>query len=366
MAPRIRILLIDDVWGRPGDPQMASRYGSLPYDFLLESAGESAGCHSVESALRRVVSESAHLGAVLLDIMFGASAPRLGLEILAAIRLQYPTLPVVMFTTLETEDNREVAVRCLEMGANDYLEKSAPAELLHQTLQLYVDSTRDDSLLGNSAGIRQLRAQIARVAFSGETSVLVVGESGTGKELVARAIHRHGPRRRGPFVAMNSAHADSPLTESLLFGHERGSFTGATEPRRGLIEEADGGVLFLDEIADMPIALQAKLLRVLETRTFRRIGGARDVSSQFQLVCATNRRPEDLLGRGLLREDFFYRIATMILHVPPLRARRDDVPMLAQWLLLRFKGRSERKLPATRLTSAAAVQRVASATVRER
>lgn len=347
-----RVLLIDDQWGRANDPMIPERYGSLPIEWLLETAADESGGYSADIALDRVKKEANTLAAVLLDINFGTDGDRFGLDILQAIRGEFPTLPILMFTLLDSDENRELVIRCMELGANEYVEKTQSATRMQEILSVYADPASDDALYGNSSVIRQLRAKIARVAFSGETSVLIVGESGTGKELVARALYRQGRRKQGPFVAKNCAHTDLQLLDSELFGHERGAFTGAMSQRIGLIEEADQGVLFLDEIADMPVELQAKLLRMLETHTFRRVGGSKDLESHFQLVCATNRRPEDLIKSGNLREDFYYRVATMTLHVPPLRDRRGDIPILANWFLKRFKAHGGASYPGNRFSQA--------------
>lgn len=346
------VLLIDDQWGRNDDPMIPERYGSLPFEWLLESAADGAGGHSTAAALARVKREAERLSAVLLDISFGRSGERLGVDILQAIRVEYPTLPVLMFTSLESEENRELVIRCMELGANEYVEKAPSTARMQEILSIYTDPGSDQALYGNSHVIRQVRAKIARVAFSGETSVLIMGESGTGKELVARALYRQGPRKEGLFVPKNCAHSDLQLLDSELFGHERGAFTGAVAQRSGLIEEANGGILFLDEIADMPLELQAKLLRTLETHTFRRVGGTKELESSFQLVCATNRSPDELIKSGGLREDFFYRIATMLLEVPALRERYDDVVILADWFLKRFKVRGGASYPGSRFDTA--------------
>lgn len=339
MATLPRILVIDDQWGQPDDPMIPDRYGALPYEWLLESARGDAGQFTADQALDRVRREVSALDAILLDVSFGRSSDRLGVRILEAIRAEFPILPVLMFTSLDSARNRELVVRCMELGANEFVEKAPSPKAMDAILQAYTSPQSDWALYGNSALMRGLRARIARVAFSGETSVLIVGESGTGKELVARALHRQGPKRNGAFVAKNCAHGDSQLLDSELFGHERGAFTGAEARRIGLIEEANGGTLFLDEVADTPTALQAKLLRALETRTFRRLGGNTDIGSTFQLICATNKRPEELIAAGSLREDFFYRIAAVTLYVAPLRERIEDVATLADLFLKRFKVR---------------------------
>jgi DNA-binding NtrC family response regulator len=345
MTEHPRVLLIDDQLGQPEDPMIQDRYGNLSYVWLQESAQGQAG-FSAARALRRVRDEMPHLDLVLLDVMFGSRGNRLGIEILEAVRAEFPTLPIVMFTSLASADNRELVIRCIELGANEFVEKMPPASHMDSILRIYTDPQLDFAMYGNTTAIRNLRAQIARVAFAGETSVLTIGESGTGKELVARAIHRQGPRNSGPFVAKNCADADSELLDSELFGHERGSFTGAMSQRIGLMEEANNGVLFLDEIADMPTALQGKLLRTLERRSFRRLGGNADIESNFQLVCATNRPPSDLIGQGRLREDFYYRISTVSLTVPTLRERIEDIPALSRLFLGRFRKRGGASYPA--------------------
>jgi two-component system, NtrC family, response regulator AtoC len=351
MAEHPRILIIDDQWGQPGDPMMLETYANLPYTWLLESA-QDGGQFSVDRALQRVHGEKPTPDAVLLDISFGDRFERLGVDILEAIRKDFPTLPVLIFTSLDSSSHRELVVTCMELGANEFIEKVPTPQRMGPILQAYVNLHADLALYGNSLAIRALRARIARIAFSGETSVLVVGESGTGKELVARAMHRQGPKSNGPFVAKNCADSESQLLDSELFGHERGAFTGAAARRIGLLEEANGGALFLDEVADMPLSLQAKLLRALETRTIRRLGGSTDITTSFQLLCATNRNPEDLIASGKLREDFFYRIAAVTLHVAPLRERGEDISVLAELFLKRFKARGGASYPGQRFSAA--------------
>jgi len=344
-----RVLIIDDQWGRPDDPMVPDTYGSLPIRWTREPAGDAETGYSVDRAVTAV--RTSEPDVVLLDVTFGDIQNRLGVDILQALRTQRPTLPVLILTALDSVEHRELVIRCMALGANEYVEKSPSPERMQRILSIYTDPATDQALYGNSAQMRLLRSRIARVAFSGETSVLIVGASGTGKELVARALHRQGPRKRGVFVAKNCAHAEVSLLDSELFGHEKGAFTGAVSARIGLIEEAHGGVLFLDEIADMPSELQGKLLRALETRTFRRVGGSTEQTSDFQLICATNRSPDVLLRSRRLREDLFFRISTVTLQVPPLRERIEDIPVLAEWFLKRFKARGGASYPGDRLTS---------------
>src|SRR5947207_2143133 len=190
-------------------------------------------------------------------------------------------------------------------------------------------------LLGSSAGMAGLRALIARVARS-QAPVHISGESGTGKELVARLIHEGGARHSGPFTAVNCGAIPTELMESELFGHKRGSFTGAIADKRGLVQGAEGGTLFLDEVADLPLHMQVKLLRVIQEKTVRPVGEARDQTVDVRILSATHRNLADLLAQGRLREDLFYRINVIELHVPALRERRGDIAEIAEAILLRL------------------------------
>jgi Nif-specific regulatory protein len=185
---------------------------------------------------------------------------------------------------------------------------------------------------GRSAAWRKVLAEAAEVATT-ETTVLVTGESGTGKEVVARTVHRGSPRAKGPFVALNCAALPEQLLESELFGHERGAFTGAVEARAGKIEQAAGGVLFLDEVGEMSPAVQAKFLRVLQEREFQRVGGQRTLKANVRVVAATNRDPKQAIARGEFREDLYYRLSVFEIHLPPLRERPDDILVLAEAFL---------------------------------
>lgn len=344
MIQAIDIIFVDDVWCRPEKQSIIrADFGVLqqrdpPYIFHYETAEISPGKYGVKAVLEHIHAIPM-LGAVIVDVMFGAEGDRLGLEILAAIRQEYPTMPVFIMTVLE-RGNIDVVERAMELGANEYLVKKPRLEDLENVLRIYTPSSANEAtyaIWGNSPGIRGVRAKIARVAVGGTASVLITGESGTGKELVARAIHRQGPRRMGPFIDKNCAHEKSDLLDSDLFGHEKGAFTGADRQHIGRIERASGGVLFLDEIGSMSQELQGKLLRVLETRQFERLGGTQAVTSDFQLICATNDNPSKLLKDGRLREDLFYRIKQFDVDIPPLRERDDDIPILAEFFLKHFK-----------------------------
>lgn len=339
---QIDVLFVDDKWCLPENQHIIkSEYSDLcardiPFVFHFETGADGDGYSS-----RPVVSRIAaieKLAAVVLDIMFGDEQDRLGLDILQTIRERWPTLPVLMMSSLESVEPVE---RAMELGANEYLVKKPTLRELETALRTYTHNFAGESdyaIWGNSQAIRKTRALIARVSFGGTASVLITGESGTGKELIARAIHRQGPRRAGPFVDKNCAHETSDLLDSDLFGHEKGAFTGATEQHIGRIERAHKGILFLDEIGSISEGLQGKLLRVLEARQFQRLGGTDRMTSDFQLICATNQDPHELLRTGKLREDFYYRVHQFEIESPSLRDRSDDVPILAHLFLNRFTG----------------------------
>jgi two-component system nitrogen regulation response regulator NtrX len=271
-----------------------------------------------------------------------------GIETLQKIRELRPDLAVVMVTghgTIET------AVKTTKMGAYDFIVK--PPELEHLTLVVKhgIEESRlreENELLkraverryeivGESDKIKALKHQIS---LAGPTNgwVLIHGESGTGKELVARAIHRASKRVSGPFVEVNCAAIPQELIESELFGHEKGSFTGATGMKRGKFELANGGTIFLDEIADMSPATQAKVLRVLEGQEFQRVGGTKTLKTDVRVIAASNKDLADEIRKGAFREDLFYRLNVVPLEVPPLRERVDDIPRLARHFLQEFAG----------------------------
>jgi len=220
-------------------------------------------------------------------------------------------------------------------------------DLLRRQLQ---DRGTFGELVGNSEAMRQVYALIEQVAPS-SPSVLITGESGTGKELVARTIHKLSPRKERPFVAINCSAIPETLMESELFGHEKGAFTGAASRRQGCFELADTGTLLLDEIAEMPPLLQAKLLRVIEERQVRRLGGKQEISIDVHLLAATNRDPEEAVHKGTLRRDLLYRLNVIRIHVPSLRDRKEDLPLLAQHLVTQLAEKHGR--PARFLSPAA-------------
>ena len=263
-----------------------------------------------------------------------------GLDTLSRIRAHDPAAVVVMISGHATIAD---AVEATQRGAYDILEKPLDTERLLVTLRNALGhlTLRDENqrlrevverhgaLVGGSAAMRALVAQVERVAATG-ARVLITGENGTGKELVARALHQHSPRASAPFIAVNCAAIPAELIESELFGHVKGSFTGAVADRAGTFELADGGTLLLDEIGDMSLAAQAKVLRVLEDGAVTRIGAARGRTVDVRVLAATNKRLDAEIAAGRFREDLFYRLNVVPIVVPPLRDRRDDIPMLVR------------------------------------
>ena len=263
-----------------------------------------------------------------------------GLETLSRLRALDPAAVVVMISGHATIAD---AVEATQRGAYDILEKPLDTQRLLVTVRnalghlvlrdenarLRAAVERHGALVGGSAAMRALVAQVERVAATG-ARVLITGENGTGKELVARALHAHSPRARAPFVAVNCAAIPAELIESELFGHVKGSFTGAVADRAGTFELADGGTLFLDEIGDMAPAAQAKVLRVLEDGAVMRIGAAKGRTVDVRVLAATNKRLDAEIAAGRFREDLFYRLNVVPIVVPPLRERRDDIPMLVR------------------------------------
>jgi DNA-binding NtrC family response regulator len=281
-------------------------------------------------------------------IFLDLKMPKLdGLSTLKTLK-QNPELrriPVVIITAF---GGSEQTIEGMRAGAYDYITKPFdPDEVLRtaaraievsrlsrEVEQLRARADADDpdasgGLIGQHTAMREVFKLIGKVAPT-EASVLIVGESGTGKELIAQAIHRHSRRASGPIIAVNCAAIPSNLIESELFGYERGAFTGATAPKPGRIEQADDGGLFLDEIGDLPVEAQAKLLRALQERKFERLGAGQTIASNFRLLAATNQNLEELVAEGRFREDLLYRLDVVKIEIPPLRARREDVPALAE------------------------------------
>ncbi|MBK9070626.1 MAG: sigma-54-dependent Fis family transcriptional regulator [Myxococcales bacterium] len=280
-----------------------------------------------------------------------------GLELCVELHARHPSLPVIVLTG---QQSIEVAVAALRAGAYDFVTKplivdaviaavKRASEWRRQRADLSrlrqeVDAVRPiDGLIGESPAIRRVSELIRRVAQS-DATVLITGESGTGKELVARAIHAAGPRVDKPFAALNCGAVPEQLLESELFGHVKGAFTDARRDRAGLFVQAGDGTVFLDEIGEMPLAMQVKLLRVLQERVVRPVGSDVDVPFVARVVCATNRDLETDVVEGRFREDLYYRVNVVQVEVPPLRERAGDVLMLAQHILNKIAGRTGRQI----------------------
>jgi two-component system, NtrC family, response regulator AtoC len=286
---------------------------------------------------------------VLTDVRM----PRMGgLDLLATLRAKNHDATVIVMSAY---GNLDLAIDAMKAGAYDYIQKpfkpdevvlalrkAEEREHLKRENRVLREEIRKEScfeeILAKSATMQQIFRTIAKIADY-KTTVLITGESGTGKELVARAIHSRSSRRGGPFIAVNCGAIPENLLESELFGHKRGAFTDAVSDRRGLFEDATGGTLFLDEIGELPLALQVKLLRVLQDETIRRLGETRDIQVDVRIVAATHRNVEAETKAGRFREDLYYRLNVLPIHVPPLRERREDIPLLIDHFVQRNNAR---------------------------
>ncbi|MEQ1354790.1 MAG: sigma-54 dependent transcriptional regulator [Candidatus Acidiferrum sp.] len=322
MARKAHLLLVDD------DPNTLA---SLSRAFRM-AGHEVTICDNANRAVELMRSEPFDL--VFSDVVMPGKT---GLDLLEEMKSSGIKTPIIM---ISGQANIEMAVRATKLGALDFLEKPLSTDKLLLTIENALRLTRLENenqelrsrlgkheLLGGGAAMRKLMSEIERVAAS-ETRVCILGETGTGKELVARAIHEKSPRREGAFVTLNCAAVPAELIESALFGHEKGSFTGAAAKHLGKFEQADGGTLFLDEIGDMPVAMQAKLLRVLEEGEVERVGGDKPMRVNVRVLVATHRDLEKLVKENGFRQDLFHRIYVFPLRLPPLRERTEDLPGL--------------------------------------
>jgi len=344
----LTILIVDD---EPNLPYQLARYLSKQgYEVFTAADGE-AGLLEIEKNA---------IDLLLLDVRLPKMS---GLEVLEEIRKTDTNLPVIMLTAY---GDVQTAVDAMKLGASDYLikgfdltelllvvqralETSAMYRELRQLRSEKSDNYHFSYIIGHSERMREVFDLVAKVARSDTASVLITGESGTGKEVVARAIHEQSPRAHGPFHPLNCASIATNLLESELFGYEQYAFTDAKKQKRGLLELADGGTLFLDEIGEMPLDMQAKLLRVLETRSFYRLGGNKEVKINVRQLAATNRDLEAALKEGIFRSDLFYRLAVLSIELPPLRERPDDILLFATRFLEDFNrslGRNVRRISA--------------------
>jgi two-component system nitrogen regulation response regulator NtrX len=328
VAQKAHLLIVDDE---------ANTLASLSRAFRLEGH-EAAVCDNANKALELAKSQSFDL--ILSDVVMPGKD---GLVLLEELKAQGVPTPVVM---MSGQAHIEMAVRATRLGALDFLEKPISTEKLLLTVENALKLgrlERENRDLANRLGkheivwkgetMRRVMAQVERVAAS-ETRICILGETGTGKELVARTLHERSPRAGTPFVTLNCAAVPAELIESELFGHEKGSFTGAAGRHLGKFEQAQHGTIFLDEIGDMPLTMQAKLLRVLEEGEVERIGGERAITVDVRVVVATHRDLEAQVRDGKFRQDLFHRVYVFPLRLPPLRERREDIPALIEHFAL--------------------------------
>jgi DNA-binding NtrC family response regulator len=329
-------------------------------EFSLTEAGHTVRtAKSGEEGLQ--LFENHAFDAVVTDITMPGMS---GMEVLAKIQGRDPSLPVIIITAYGTIES---AVLAMKQGAFDYITKPFNRDELLLTLDKAFKMRRLEKenvelraevkgrysfngIIGSSENIRKVLEMAGRVAAS-DASVLITGESGTGKELLARGTHYNSPRAKGTFVAVNCAAIPETLIESELFGHVKGSFTGAVKDKEGKFELADNGTLFLDEIADLRIDLQAKILRALQEREVDRVGGGKPIPVDVRVIAATNKDIDRAVKEGRFREDLYYRLSVITLHMPPLRERRDDVPLLAGHFLKKFNKGPDVRIDAEALSA---------------
>ncbi|MHB8735471.1 MAG: sigma-54-dependent transcriptional regulator [Terriglobales bacterium] len=332
--PQPRVLVVDD--------EMHERQGLAE---LITAWG-----YEVETAVDGLQALAKLEGWMPQAVVTDVRMPRMdGLQLLATIRQRWGGLPVLVLTG---QGSKEAVVECLRLHANDYVEKPIRSEELKRRLVDLVSpaagavtdgKTEELEFVGSSPVANQIRQLLGQVAPT-TASVLITGESGTGKEVVARLLHRLSPRRERTFLAINCSAIPESLMESEIFGHEKGAFTGAQERRAGCFELAENGTLLLDEIGEMPMPTQAKLLRVLEDRHIRRLGSKAEIPVNVRVLAATNRDPQEAVASGQLRADLFYRLNVFHVHLPPLRELRSDVPAICMALLRRLNAQHGRNV----------------------
>lgn len=323
---------------------LSEAMGREGYQALLAPNGE--------EALSRLSRDDFDL--VILDLKL----PRMsGMDVLTNLKRTHPDMTVIMVTA---HGSRGVALEAISKGAYDYFSKPFDIGEMRTVVRRALEKTRMQreirelrekvgekgelrNIVGNSKGMQEV-FEIVRTVIDNDVTVLITGESGTGKELIAEAIHYNSPRRTNPFVRVNCAAIPETLMESELFGHERGAFTGATKRKPGKFEVASGGTLLLDEIGDMSLATQSKLLRVLQEQEFERVGGVSPVRVDVRIIASTNRDLVRAVREGKFREDLFFRINVIPIRIPPLRERREDIPLLAEHFLKLFQARYHKKI----------------------
>ncbi len=342
MKKKISILIVDDE---------ESVRDSL-YNWFIDDGYQVECAESAKKALTML--ESSDYDIILADIKMPGMD---GLELHRRIKTLSKDPIFIVMTAFASVDT---AVQALKDGAYDYVTKPFdPDDLSHlirnATAQISLKSENEslksslstlvdvEDLIGESEGLKKVLSEIERVAQS-NASVIITGESGTGKELVARAIHANSPRKYFPLVSVHCGALSESLLESELFGHEKGAFTGATFNRKGRFEMADGGTIFLDEIATISAKMQIELLRVLESKTFVRVGGNKEIASDFRVICATNRDLKSMVKNGTFREDLYYRLNVVNILIPPLRERVEDIPKLANFFIKKYCASMSRDL----------------------
>ncbi len=310
------------------------------FDFEIDEAG------SFEEGKKKIEENYYDLATFDLKLPDGT-----GIDLLKLLKEKNPKAEAIMMTAFASSDT---AVEAIKIGAYDYITKpfdvnelrlllrnvKRKLELEHKLAEEKEEKFQD--LIGKSPAIKIVKETIEKIAPY-DINVLITGESGTGKEVVAKTIHKLSKRKDKPFIAINCASLPADLLESELFGYKKGAFTGATSDKRGLIEEANGGTLFLDEIGEMPMSLQAKLLRFLEERKIRPLGSTKEVEVDVRIISATNRNLEEEIEKGNFREDLYYRLSTIIIKIPPLRERKEDIPLLAEHFLKEFQEKYGKK-----------------------
>ncbi len=334
MSERTRILVVDD-------ERSMREFLEI---FFRREGYEVTTVGSVDEAL--LASEADDYDVVITDLQMPG---RTGLDLLHELRGSAPETPVIMITAFATTEN---AIAAMKEGAHDYITKPFKVDEIRVVVEKALEKkslasenrrlkselrsqVRSRNLIGNSAAMHRIYELVGQVAAT-KTNVLISGESGTGKELVARAIHDQSERECAPFVAVNCAAIPENLLESELFGHVKGAFTGAVQNKAGLFETADGGTLFLDEVGELSPSLQVKLLRVIQDKTIRRVGGTSDRSVDVRLLAATNRHLDEEVAAGRFREDLYYRLNVIQVALPPLRERLDDVPLLVHHFIEKY------------------------------
>lgn len=342
MTQTSSILIIDD------DDQLRTSFVRL----LTEENYKVTSAASGEAGLRIIDEDLPDLA--IIDVRLPGMG---GMETFQAIHAREPKLPVIIMTAYGTT---ETAIEATKMGAFDYILKPFDIPAMLQTIQKGLeagrfmrsrvkmnappDDTGQDAIVGRSAAMQEVYKVIGRVAAT-DATVFIRGESGTGKELVARALYHHSNRNDKPFLAINCVAIPETLLESELFGYEKGAFTGASHRRIGKIEQAHGGTIFLDEIGDMPLNLQSKILRLVQEKSIERLGGRDTVPTDVRIIAATNRNLEAAISDGQFREDLYYRLKVVTIWLPPLRDRLDDIPDLVNYFLLKFSSEEGKENP---------------------